>query len=470
MNSRRLQSCAFALLFAAMPAWAQAPQPTTVAVSDADIQRMLVTRVDAQKQATGIVLGVIGPQGRKLYTYGTVAAGDPRPVDGNTVFDIGSVTKVFTALLLADMARRGEVALDDPAMKYLPADAVHLPMRGGRQISLADLATHTSGLPLRPANLVSKDPDNKYAGYSVDLLYQFLSSYTLPRDIGSQYEYSNVGYGLLGLALSHRAGRSYAELVRGRITAPLHLPDTRLDLSPSMKRRLATGYNADLQPVPHWDMGALESAGSLRSTANDLLSFTAAFLGEPPTALSPAMRAMLQTRRPGGMPPSDQIALAWNILDDNGHEIAWKNGSVSGFRTFIGFDAKARLGVVALANAQTAAGADDIALHLLGASLPVDLHVPTAHHEIAADPAVLERYVGRYRYSDTDILTVSRDGARLYGQEPGQDKFELHAEGPHDFFLKEVDAQVTFESTGDAPASAAVWHQGGQDQRGLRIE
>jgi CubicO group peptidase (beta-lactamase class C family) len=430
---------------------------------------MLVTRVAVQKRATGIVVGLIGPQGRRLVAFGTMAAGDQRPVSGDTVFDVGSLTKVFTALLLADMAHRGEVSLEAPVGRYLPASGVKVPERGGRPIALVDLATHTSGLPLRPTNLVSTDPGNKYAGYTVDLMYQCLSSLAAVGDRGTRYEYSNLGYGLLGHALARRAERSYAELVRARITGPLGLEDTRIDLTPGMGARLAAGYDNDLAPAPHWDFGALESAGALRSTANDLLSFLEAVLGYRKTGLAPAMSSMLATRRPGGMPPSTQIALAWNVLSSGGRLIAWKNGSVSGYRSFLGYDPSARIGVVALANAQTAVGVDDIGLHLLDPLQPVDLRPPRAHHEVPIAPAVLDRYVGRYRFSATDVLTVTRDGQRLFGQEPGQDRFELFAEGERDFFLKVIDAQVTFEQRGEGPATAAVWHQGGQDERGVRI-
>jgi len=180
---------------------------------------------------------------------------------------------------------------------------------------------------------------------------------------------------------------------------------------------------------------------------------------------------MLETRRPGGMTPARFIAMGWNVQPVGDHEIAWKNGSVGGYRTFIGFDARARIGVVVLTNAQTAVGGDDIGLHVLDPSSPVDLHVPVKHQAIAVDPAQLDRYVGRYKFSDTDILVVTRDGAQLYGLSPGADRYPLFPEAERAFFLKVIDAQVTFvvPPDGTGPASAAIWHQGGQDQRGERI-
>lgn len=458
------------LVAIASTAAAANPPAASGAERDADIRRMLVTRVDVQKHGTGAVVGIIDQDGKRIISHGTLSVDDDTPVDGDTVFDIGSITKVFTALLLSDMAQRGEVALGDPWTDHVPAERTRLRAPGTGRITLTDLATHTSGLPLRPDNLVSKDPDNKYAGYTPDALYQYLSDFSPPRDPGSAYEYSNVGYGLLGHILSERSGQDYRKLVRSRITRPLRMSDTRIDPSTRMRRRAATGYGDGLRPLPHWDLGALESAGAFRSTANDLLRFLETALGLRRSKLAPAMSAMLDTRRPGGMPPSEQIALGWNIHKTADGEIAWKNGSVGGYRSFIGYDPKRRLGVVALTNGMSFAGVDDIGLHLLDPALPVDLRTPKVRKEVAVDPAILDRYVGTYQFSPTDIIMITREGDRLVMQQPGQDKIPLFAESERDFFLKIADAQITFESSDEGPATAAVWHQVGPAQRAARIE
>ena len=310
------------------------------------------------------------------------------------------------------MAQRREVAIDDPVAKYLPG--VSIPSRDGRQITLADLATHTSGLPLRPSNLTSKDPANPYAGYTRDDLFSFLSSYTLKHTPGATYDYSNVGFGLLGATLAERAKENFADLAAARITGPLGMTDTRIVPTDDMAKRAATGYDGDRNPVPHWDMGVLSSAGGYRSTADDLSKLLDAFLGLRKSPLYPATESMTKTRRPGGMAPATAIALAWNIYDDNGREIVWKNGSVGGYRTFIGFDRATRTGVVALINAQTGSGADDIGLHYLDPSVVVDLEIPRTHIEITLDAAALDQFVGRYRYSATDMISVIRQGDHLY--------------------------------------------------------
>src|SRR5262249_19332240 len=183
---------------------------------------------------------------------------------------------------------RHEVALTDPVSKYLPA-TVRMAERGGRSITLQDLATHTSGLPRMPTNFKPADPANPYADYSVEQMYEFLSSYQLTRDIGSQYEYSNLGGGLLGHVLALRPHTDYASLVRDRITAPLEMASTAITLPADLKSRLAVGHSAALQPVANWDLPTLAGAGALRSTTNDLLTFLAGHLGYTKTPLEPAM-------------------------------------------------------------------------------------------------------------------------------------------------------------------------------------
>ena len=291
-------SFTLAMILLAASAGAQTP-PNSPVPPDSEIRKILAERIDTFHQGVGIVVGVIEPQGRRIVAYGSLNQGDPRPLNGDTIFEIGSVTKVFTSLVLSDMVQRGEVALADPVAKYLPAD-VKVPERGGRVITLVDLSTHTSGLPRLPSNLQPKDPANPYADYSVEQLYQFLSSYQLTRDIGSQFEYSNLGGGLLGHVLGRRAGMDYEALVRSRITVPLGMSSTGITLSPDMKARLATGHNDKLVAVPNWDLPALAGAGALRSSANDMLTFLAANLGYVKSPLAPAMAAMLSVRRPAG--------------------------------------------------------------------------------------------------------------------------------------------------------------------------
>ena len=430
--------------------------------SDSEIRKILVERVGLENAGMAIVVGVIDANGRRVIAYGSLARNDKRRLDGDTVFEIGSMTKVFTSLLLMDMARRGEVALTDPVSKYLPA-GVKVPGRNNRKITLADLSTQSSGLPRMPTNFTPKDNANPYADYSVKQMYDFLSGYQLTRDIGSRYEYSNLGVGLLGHALSLRAGMSYEALVRSRICDPLGMMSTRVTLTPEMKARLAVGHNETLTPVANWDIPTLAGAGALRSTANDILIFLAANLGYVKTPLAQAMADEVSVRHPAGAPDME-VAYGWHVQTKEGKSIIWHNGGTGGYRTYMGYDPKARIGVVVLSNISTTGGPDDIGRHLLNASYPLQkANPPTERKEITLDPHIFDRYVGTYQLSPYTLLTMSQDGNRFYTQLTGQPKFEVFAESERRFFLKVVDAQLTFDVDSQGAATQVTLHQNGRD-------
>lgn len=443
-------------------------QPVSV-LSTNEIHEILVRRIDQQKQAVGIVVGVVGTAGRRVIAYGKLANADPRTLDGDTIFEIGSVTKVFTSLLLADMVNRQEVTLDDPAGKYLPEN-VRMPERSGKSITLLDLSTHTSGLPRLPSNMKPTDLRNPYADYSVEGLHEFLSGYALPRDPGSEFEYSNLGGGLLGRLLTYRAGTDYESLVRDRITEPLTMPDTGITLSPPMKQRMATGHTAMLAPTADWDCPTLAGAGALRSSANDMLTFLEAFLGYRESALAPAMKAMLEVRWPAGQA---QIGLGWFIHSADGREIAWHGGGTGGFQSFAGYDPEKRIGVVVLSNA---GGVDDIGFHLLNPKLPLgNPEPPKQYTEIQIDPEILDNYTGCYQVTPNLTLEITRDGGRLFAQclaqlpqnRPGEltalPKFEVFAESEKKFFARVSDRQIAFETGSDGWATRIFLYRAGSE-------
>ena len=319
--------------------------------SDAAIRSVLVNLVDRRRAALGIVIGVIEPTGRRVIAYGRRDADDPRPVDGDTLFEIGSITKLFTTLVLSDMVRKGEVKLDDPASPLLPP-AMALPVRAGRQITLLDLATHTSGLPNFPYNLAPRNPLNPFADYNDTELASFLSSYRLPRAPGSYWVYSSLGVGLLGNALAWREHASYETLIRKRVLDPLGLKSTGITLTPDQLRRLSPGHTAWLSAAPNWDLPTLAGAAALRSSANDMLTFLAANLGYAQTPLNGAMGAMLATRRPTDW-RYDAQAIGWVVSQTYMGEVVQHEGKTSGYRSYIAFDPLRRTGIVVLANAAT---------------------------------------------------------------------------------------------------------------------
>ena len=370
--------------------------------SEAEIRAILGDRIDRAKQSVGIVVGVIDDQGRIVIGHGRRGPDDEAQPDGDTVFEIGSVTKVFTATLLADMVRDGRLALQDPVQKFLPESA-RVPVRGEKPITLYHLTTHTSGLPRMPNNFAPADPSTPSADYSVQQMYEFLSGHELARDPGAQAEYSNFGAGLLGHVLALQAGTDYETLVRKRITAPLGMTDTTITLSPAQRERLARGHDGNLKPVSNWDIPTLAGAGALRSTVNDMLKFVAANLGSVDSKLSAALQETHKAREDFGSPEA-RIGLGWIVITEHDRTIHWHNGGTGGYHSFVGLGKEHRRGVVVLSNASPSI--DDIGLHLLEPKFELaDVEPAKTMKEIPDSPAglALKRWLEVTRSADGDV-------------------------------------------------------------------
>jgi CubicO group peptidase (beta-lactamase class C family) len=321
-----------------------------------------------------------------------------------------------------------------------------------------------------PDNVDPSDSGNPFAEYSVDRLYEFLSRYRLPRDIGERFEYSNIGGALLGHALTRRAGMNYEGLVEKRITQPLDMKSTRVTLTPEMKARLAVGHAYALEPTPNWDLGALGAAAALKSTANDLLSFLSATLGYTKTPLTPAMAAMLKVRRDRDR---GTIGLEWFFDLRGGVELISHSGSTGGYQSYVGYDPKARIGVVVLSNSGTGAGVDDIGVHLLNPRIPLlsseVLTPPKLRKEVQIDSKLLETYVGRYEFPSSQMATVTREGDHLFLQGDGDVKVAFYPESNEDFFARIMDAQMTFRADSDGRITGLIFFRSGSEIRVKRV-
>lgn len=430
--------------------------------TDSAVRAIIKPRVDTGRFA-GIAVGFITRDGRQQVTaYGPKAG--VTPFDVNTVFEIGSITKTFTAAILADMVAKREVALDEPVANLLPA-GTKVPARDGKQITLLDLATQTSGLPRLPGNMVITDVKNPYASYTTAMMYDFLASYSLPRGIGAQYEYSNLGMGLLGHALSVRAGKDYESLVTERVLAPLGMRDTRIALTSGMRSRLAPGHDGGGQAQGLWDLPAIAGAGALRSTVSDMLKYVRANADSTSKPLGSVLALTHATRRPGPV-PQVSIGLAWHrTTTPGGRTVIWHNGGTGGYRSFAGYDEATGLGVVVLTN--TAVGVDDIALHLLDAAVPL-APIPARRVAVTVAPEILRRYAGEYVLAPTFSLTITFENGALFAQATGQDKLPLYAESETKFFLRAADAQLTFTSDSTGSVTGVILHQNGQNIPGRK--
>jgi D-alanyl-D-alanine-carboxypeptidase/D-alanyl-D-alanine-endopeptidase len=370
----RISAIVCALVMVSTPASAQAPFPP-----DSTVQVLLQEAVNS-RGVRGIVVGLLDENGaRRVIAHGYPGAG-ALPLDGESVFEIGSMTKVFTGILLADLVRRDEVELTDPVADLLPRD-VRVPERNGKRITLFDLTTHSSGLPMNPTNRARVElHQNPYTGYTVSRMYEFLSSYELPRDPGDALEYSNIGVALLGHALSLRAEMTtYDALVSDRILRPLGMTHTAVTLTPRMSAHFVRGYNRAGDPVAIWDLFALAGMGGLRSTANDMLTFAAANLSPKDTDLTLAMRLAHRGLRKAegfdypGIPIAfneGQVGFNWFNSRPGERRITWTVGLTGGHSSFLGLDVEARRAVVVLTNTGLN-NVDYLGFHLLDPKVPL---------------------------------------------------------------------------------------------------
>lgn len=421
---------------------------------------MLDRRI-AQRPGEAIVVGVIDAHGRRIIARG--------PAKADTLFEIGSITKTFTGLLLADMAARGEVGLNDPAARYLPP-GWSLPVRG-RPITLLDLTTHRSGLPRVPLNMPFSDEANPYADYTPALMRAFLKAWVPDREPGARYEYSNLGVALLGQILAWRAGTDYETLVRTRITGPLHMADTTVRRAGGNMRRQATPHDEFLRPVAAWEGGVMVAAGGLRSDADDMLTYLGAHLGFVPTPLKPVMDGMRVVRAEGDGPDA-MMGIGWMVATTRIGTIVTHGGATGGYLANAAFDPVRRRGVIVLADALTQPGVDDIALHLLTGS-PISIAsppptTPAARPAIAIPPADLDRFVGRYRLEPDQVITVFRSKDRLMIQLIGQQALPIRAFAPLQFFGTIVPFELIFREA-SGKIDAVTLRQNGEEKIAPRI-
>lgn len=423
-----------------------------------EIEALLKERVDAG-ETPGIVVAVHQKGMTTYYNYGYANVASQQRVDSKTLFEIGSITKTFTCICLAQEVEEGKLQLSDPAQKFLPAGA-KMPTRGDKQITFEDLASARSGLPRMPSNFTPADDQNPYLDYTDDKLWQFLNDYTLTRDIAVQYEYSNLGMGLLGVLVAKINGKTYRETVSQRILKPLNMQQTFMNTPGRKDKNSATGYSGK-EPVKAWtwnDASCMQGAGGLLSNAEDMMKYLLANLNPPKSSLGRAMKNSHQARMNIAGKVPMKIGLGWHIRNN----ITWHNGGTGGFRTFAGFDPDKKMAVVVLTNSTT--GADDLGFHLLDETIPLK----TIRKVIAVDPAVLQTYVGSYEFSPQFKIDITLDGGQLNAQATGQDKFLIFPESETKFFLRVVDAQVEFVKGANGQIEKMILYQNGLAQNGIR--
>jgi CubicO group peptidase (beta-lactamase class C family) len=315
------------------PAMSPVPIDQIQAVLDKDIAGALQSGSLAPSTEGGVTIGVVEHGVRRVFSYGTARS--------DSIFEIGSITKTFTGLILAQLVEQHRVSLNDPVRTLLPPGTIAKP--AGAEITLLDIATQHSGLPRLPANLEPKDPRNPYADYTAADLYAFLAKQGVEKPANAPFLYSNLGFGLLGHALAVHERSSYAALLKQEVTDPLGLRDTTIALTAEQRARFVQGHGPNHRAAGAWDLGALEGAGAIRSTAGDMLTYleanlhpekwTATTQSPEGATLGGALKLQHEPRADafGGM----KIGLAW--LWDPKSGSYWHNGGTGGFSSYAFF-------------------------------------------------------------------------------------------------------------------------------------
>ena len=306
-----------------------------------------------------IVVGIVTTNGTQVSGYGNISSSINTKVDGNTVFDIASISKTFVTIILADMIKQGLVNLDDPIEKYLPTNNITVPSYNGHKITLEHLATHTSGLPDFPTGWIRNH------SYTTQQVYDFISNTTLSSEPGIKADYSDIGMGLLGHILSLRTGVSFDQLVEDRIlnvlamnSTGMHMNESGISVPEDIKSRFAKGHIAGKEVNLEFIPETIQSAGAMYSTTDDLLKYLSANIGLIQTKIKDAIQETHLIRHSFGHSleessdhkslTEDYIGLGWTITTDFGKEVIWHTGSIDGYTSIIGFNPTTQIGLVIL--------------------------------------------------------------------------------------------------------------------------
>ena len=397
----------FAAVFLQLVAVSSLAFPT-----DAEVREILRQRVEESKRGIGLVVALVDESGSRIVAYGHARRGSEELVTGDSVFEVGSVTKVFVSLLLADMVEKGEVKLDDPIALFVPK-AVKSPRT--QDITLLHLSRHTSGLPSWPDNMRPTDPVNYADGYTNAMLFDELNSYKTRRPVGMHHSYSNYGVALLGEVLALRAGTDLESAMRGRIFEPLGMKRTGFALTTELRAAHALGHSSRGRPFPLGNVRGLLGAGALHSSANDLVRFVEANLGLRDSPLMSAMRATQHTDADRQIPELN-MGLGWFITRFGDERVTWHGGATAGFRSYVGLDLDRRRGVVVLSNC--ACDHTNLGHHLLQPSLPLNKPTPPREFKrVDVDIRALDEYVGTYKPGTAGgdyTLRFHREDGQLY--------------------------------------------------------
>jgi len=400
----------------------------------------------------GISVGYVNAEGKASYlSKGLLAASGEVSVDHHIIFEIGSVTKLFTSLAVAKLVQEKNLSLDTKAELLLP-EGFQLPAYKETAITLEHLVTHTSGLPKIPGNLKMKNPAQPYAGYSESDLKEFLLNYELTRKPGSKFAYSNIGMALVGYILEEQTGLTYGRVIERYITDPLKMERTGITVGTKDSSSVAIGHRGGAE-VPSWDLTVFEGAGALHSTSADMVKFLRTQMGLVSTLERPVQmmqRPLFDTDEKQGK-MQDKVAMGW-FYATKSDTILWHNGATGGYKSFIGYNIEDETGVVLLSNSTNSIS--DIGFYLLDeGGYPLNDDVSLSKEE-------LQKFVGEYRAGPGATFYITRTNDQLYVRLTGQNKLPIYPKSETRFYLKAVPAEIQFEVTADSAEKLILFQNG----------
>lgn len=428
----------------------------------AKIERLIKPYVEA-KQLVGVSVGVVqGDREATVHMGVTKVGGDV--ADDATVYEIGSTSKVFTGLLLADAVIQEKVTLNQPAKELLPK-GIGMPSLGGRDITLLDLATHRSGLPKISDNMPMKNAENPYADYRPRLAYDFLNKYHLTRTPGDSYEYSNLGMALLGQLIVRQAKMSYDRLLKQRITEPLAMENTAVDLSMEMKKHLATPHLEPGTSTSTWEFAGMPGAGGIRSTTADMMKFIRANISPPDNEVGKAIELAWQKHH-DAKESSESMGLAWHFTSNQ--LTHWHNGQTGGFHSMLMVGRPKKLGLILLTNTASME-ADQLAGEIMLLLRGKDVKPRVFSKAKAVDAAVMQRYVGQYELIPEFVFTVSVVDGKLMVGITNQPTLQVFPKSDTEWEYRAVPAALKFVVDANGKCTGLQLLQGGVTQSAKRI-
>lgn len=423
-----------------------------LAMSNDELRANLEQRFKNDRTGACIAAAVI-ENGTTASVYYCADPKKTRPIDDRTAFEIGSVSKTMTAALLAELILQNQVSLNDPIAKLLPP-GTKVPNYQGREITIGDIVTHTSGLPSIPPQWPLTDMSNPYARLTERDLLGALSATVLTRAPGSKWEYSNFAMMVLSYAIAKRSGKDLETLMREHLFAPLGMNDTYIAKRPPQVRA-APGFQSNTLPTSPWDFPVdMAGVGGVRATLPDMVRYVEAQIGTRTAPISPALAKTQEkvATVPGGPP----MAMNWILAPANGKTYTLHDGGTGGFSSSVGFDRASKRGFVLMSDTSLTAmgGFGAFGVHLLDPSVSIDKPRLVA----TADAKLIDALVGRYRLSSGLGMELRHKGNALTIQATGQPEFEMGFDSAGDFYPLQFDALLRPKRKSDG-AYTFTWFQ-----------